>query len=140
MITSGSFSVAGTSFVTGPGSVTTPAGACPVGVQCIFFQDTLTPAINDKIDIAPVGLPNGDIPLALAGINAANVVDLMNPPDIVGGIFPAAPFMSFNNAGVTTVLEINFIAPGVNGAAAVRLLRPPARYARPLGRRSTCRI
>jgi hypothetical protein len=126
MITSGSFSVAGTSFVTGPGGVTVPAGTCQPGVQCIFFQDTLTPAINDKIDIALVGLPNGDTPLAVAGNNAANVVNLMNPLDTVGGIFPAAPFMSFNNAGVTAVREIDFIPAGVNGAAGCSASPPAA--------------
>lgn len=67
MITNGSFGIAGTMFVTDTGGVSTPAGVCPAGLECLFFQDTLSPAINDKIDIAPSGLPNGDIPLAIAG-------------------------------------------------------------------------
>src|SRR5579871_906375 len=84
IITNGSFSIAGTIFVTGPGGVTTPAGVCPPGIQCIFFQDTATPAINDKIDIAPVGLPNGDIPVAISGVNAGNIANLFSPPGTVG--------------------------------------------------------
>jgi len=127
IITSGTFSIAGTIFVTGPGGVTTPAGVCPVGVQCIFFQDTGTPAVNGKVDIAPLGLPNGDIPATISGNDAGNIFSLMNPPEIVDGAgFPATPFMSFVNGGVTTVLEINFIPPGINGTAGCSASPPAA--------------
>jgi hypothetical protein len=127
IITSGTFSIAGTIFVTGPGGVTTPAGVCPVGVQCIFFQDTGTPALNGKVDIAPLGLPNGDIPATISGNDAGNIFSLMNPPEIVDGAgFPATPFMSFVNGGVTTVLEINFIPPGINGTAGCSASPPAA--------------
>ena len=47
MITMGTFSIAGTIFVTGvagPGGIMTPAGTCPVGERCIFWQDTGQPA------------------------------------------------------------------------------------------------
>jgi hypothetical protein len=125
-ITNGTFSIAGTIFVTGPGPVTTPAGTCPAGIVCIFFQDTASPGANDKIDVAPLGLPNGDIPLAIAGNDAANISNLMNPPDTVGSLFPPAPFMSFNNAGITTQLLIDFIPAGINGPAGCAATPPAA--------------
>jgi hypothetical protein len=133
MITNGTFSIAGTIFVTGSGGVTTPGGICPAGIVCIFFQDTSTPAINDKIDIAPMGLPNGDIPLAIAGINAGHIFNLMNPPDTVGTLFPPAPFMTFNNAGITTALDIDFIPAGVNGTAQCGLPPAPGQLCTPPG-------
>ena len=71
---------------------------------------------DGKVDISSTGLPSGDVPVALAGNDAANIDSLMNPPDIVG-TFPAAPFMSFNNASVTTTLMINTIFPGVDSPA-----------------------
>jgi hypothetical protein len=117
-ITNGTFSIAGTVFLTGPGGVTTPAGVCPSGSQCLFWQDASTPAMNGKVAISPLGLPNGDIPLGIAGIDAGNISSLINPPDIVDmGGFPPVPFLSFANGGVSTVLEINFIPPGINGSA-----------------------
>jgi hypothetical protein len=117
MITNGTFSIAGTIYVTGTGGVTTPAGTCAVGVQCIFYQDTGTPAQNGKIDISPLGLPSGDIPTSISGNDAGNIFAQMNPPDLVGAGFPPTPFMSFNNGGITTILELNFIPAGINGAA-----------------------
>jgi hypothetical protein len=127
MITNGTFSIAGTIFVTGPGGVTTPAGVCPAGFQCIFFQDTGTPAVNGKVDISPLGLPNGDIPLGIAGNDAGNISSLINPPDIVdAGGFPPVPFLSFANGGVSTVLEINFIPAGINGSAGCGASPPAA--------------
>jgi hypothetical protein len=122
MITSGSFSIAGTIFVTGAGGVTTPAGICPVGVQCIFFQDTLSPRVNDKIDIAPLGLPNGDIPLAIEGNSAGNIANLTNPP---AGFF-RRPRLCHSIWGITTVLEIDFIPPGINGSAGCSASPPAA--------------
>jgi hypothetical protein len=126
-ITNGTFSIAGTVYVTGSGGVSTPAGNCPASVQCIFWQDTATPAVNGKVDISPLGLPNGNIPLSIAGNDGANIQSLMNPPDVVDmGGFAATPFMSFNNGGVTTVLEINFIPAGINGVAGCSATPPAA--------------
>lgn len=123
-ITNGTFSIAGTIYVTGPGGVNTPAGTCSAGFVCILFQDTA--GIDDKINISPLGLPNGDIPLAIAGNDAANIFNLTNPPDTVDPLFPPAPFMAFNNAGITTALEIDFIAAGINGSAGCGATPPAA--------------
>jgi hypothetical protein len=132
MITSGTLSIAGTIYVTAPGGVTTPGGTCPAGsIVGIFFQDTATPAINDKVDIAPVGRPNGDIPLAIAGLNAGNIFKLMNPPDTEGTLSPPEQFLTFNNAGITTALDIDFIAPGVNGSAQCGLAPAPGQLCTP---------
>ena len=125
IITNGTFSIAGTIFVTGPGGVTTPAGVCPAGVQCIFFQDTGSPAVNGKIDISPLGLPNGDIPITISGNDAGNMLSLINPPDTPPS-FPAVPLISFNNGGITTVLEINSFPLGINGAAGCTSSPPAA--------------
>lgn len=118
MITQGTFNIAGQVFVTGTGGVATPAGFCPVGFQCFIFEDTSNPPVLNKADISAGGLPNGDIPLAIAGNDAANISNLINPPEIVGppGFAPTL-FLSFNNAGITTQLLANFIALGINGAA-----------------------
>jgi hypothetical protein len=127
-ITNGTFSIAGTIYVTGAGGVTIPGvGSCAVGVQCILWQDTGLPAVNNKVDIEPLGLPNGDIPVSISGNDAANVSNLTNPPDIVDGIgFPPVTFMSFNNGGITTVLDINFIPAGINGNAGCSASPPAA--------------
>jgi len=127
MITNGSFDIAGTIFVTGNGGVVTPAGTCPAGTACIFWQDTSAPAVNNKANISSTGLPNGNIPAAIAGTDAANISTLTNPPEVVDSTgFPPQTFMSFNNAGVTTVLLINFIPPGINGAAGCAATPPAA--------------
>jgi hypothetical protein len=123
MITTGTFSIAGTIYVTASSGVTTPAGVCPVGFACIFFQDTGSPAQNGKIDIAPLGLPNGDIPLAISGNDAGNIQSLVNPPDTPPS-FPAVNFISFSNAGITTVLMLNSFPLGVNGPG--QCASPPA--------------
>jgi len=118
VITNGTFNIAGEIYVTGAGGVTTPAGVCPAGIQCIFWQDTSSPAINNKVDISAGGLPSGDIPAAIAGNDAANIQNLNNPPEIVGSPgFAPLLFLSFNNGGVTTQLLINRIAAGIDGAA-----------------------
>jgi hypothetical protein len=116
-ITNGFFNIGGTLYVTnaGPSQVVTPAGTCPANVACLFWQDpTGTVAGNGKIDISASGLMNGDIPVALAGNDAANISPQMNPPQIVGNPgFANTMFMTFNNAGVTTQLLINLIDPGM---------------------------
>jgi hypothetical protein len=122
IITNGNFAIAGTLFVTNPGiaAVVTPAGTCPAGVACIFYQDpTGTVAGNGKLDISASGLPNGDIPLAIAGNDAANVFAQTNPPEIVGSPgFAPTLFMSFNNAGITTQLMLTLIDAGIYSSAA----------------------
>ncbi len=125
MITTGTFSIAGTIFVTGPGGVTTPAGTCPVGFSCIFFQDTGSPAQNGKIDVSPLGLPSGDIPLGIAGNDAGNMFSLVNPPDTPPS-FPAVNLISFNNAGISTVLMINSFPLGINSPAGCAATPPAA--------------
>jgi hypothetical protein len=125
MITNGTFSIAGTIFVTASTGVTTPAGVCPVGVSCIFFQDTGSPAQNNKIDIAPLGLPNGDIPLGIAGNDAGNIQNLDNPPQTPPS-FTAVNFISFNNGGITTILRLNSFPLGINGPAGCTATPPAA--------------
>jgi len=121
MITKGTFNVDGeiyvTGLVTGANVVIPGVGTCLVGEACIFWQDNSLPPNNDKLDITAAGLPNGDIPAAIAGTDAANVANLFNPPAVVGASFPPEFFMSFNNAGITTQLLINFIAAGIDGSA-----------------------
>jgi hypothetical protein len=113
-ITSGQFNFGGNIFVTNPSAtpVATPAGTCPAGEACIFWQDTAG-TTDGKIDISATGNTTGQ---AISGVDAANIATLMNPPDIVGA-FPAVPFISFNNGGVTTTLLINTIFPGVDNSA-----------------------
>jgi len=125
IITNGTFSIAGTIFVTANTGVTTPAGVCPAGISCIFFQDTGAPAQNGKIDVSPLGLPSGDIPTAIAGNDAGNIQSLFNPPDTPPG-FPAVNFISFNNAGITTVLRVNSFPLGINSPAQCATLPPAA--------------
>jgi len=112
VITNGNFDINATMWVTnaGPAPVVTPAGTCPIATACIFFQDPV--GVNGKFDISNSNLPNGDIPLAIFGNDAGNIGALMNPPEIVGN-FPLTPFISFNNAGITTILSISRIEPGI---------------------------
>jgi hypothetical protein len=125
MITNGTFSIAGTIFVTGSGGVTTPAGICPVNVSCIFFQDTGTPAQNGKIDISPLGLPSGDILPPISGNDAGVIQSLFNPPDTPPS-FPAVNFISFLNGGVTTILRLNSFPLGINPPAGCAAMPPAA--------------
>ena len=116
-ISTGNFSFGGTIFVTNPeaSAVVTPGGTCPANTACIFWQDGAG-TTNGEVDISTTGLPNGNIPLAIAGNNAANISSLMNPPDVVG-TFPPTLFMSFNNDGITTTLDITQIFAGVDSPA-----------------------
>jgi len=122
-ISHGHFDIAGTLFVTDfrTTAVVTPAGTCPAsagGMACIFWQDPTGNNIG-KIDISNSGLPNGDIPAAISGNDAANISSLSTPPENVGGAgFTNSLFMTFNNAGITTQLMLNFIDPGIYSAAA----------------------
>jgi len=115
-ITNGSFTIGGTIYVTNPEStpVATAAGSCPTGIACILWQDSSgSPTSDEKVDISTSGLPSGNIPLALAGNDAANMANLMDPPDAVGTPIDVPDFITFNNAGVTTDLTLTYIAPGI---------------------------
>jgi hypothetical protein len=114
-ITNGNFDIAGTVYVTAAEAtpVVTPAGTCAANIQCIFWQDSAG-TLNQKADISNTLLPNGDIPLALFGNDAANIFDLTNPPEVVGTVFTPLTFMTFNNAGVTTDLMLNLIKAGID--------------------------
>jgi len=120
-ITNGTFAIGGTLYVTNfsTSAITTPGGTCPAsvsGMACIFWADTAG-TTNGEADISATGLPNGDIPAAIAGTDAANISTLTNPPEVVGTPFAPTPFMTFNNGGITTQLDINFIDPGIYTAA-----------------------
>jgi hypothetical protein len=45
---------------------------------------------------------------------------------VVGATLPATPFISFNNGGITTGLEIDFIPPGFHGTAGCSASPPAA--------------
>jgi hypothetical protein len=132
-ITNGSFNISGNVFFTVPEAVpvVTAAGTCPAGEACIFWEDT-GGTNADKVDISASGLPNGDIPSAIAGADAANIGSLTNPPDVVGGFAPAT-FMTFNSAGITTQLLINFIEPGIDGSADCAAAPAPGQICTPTG-------
>jgi len=120
-ITNGTFAIGGTLYVTNfsTAAITTPGGTCPAsatGMACIFWADTAG-TTNGATDISATGLPNGDIPAAIAGNDAGNITTLMNPPEVVGSTFAPTTFLTFNNGGVTTALDINFIDPGIYTAA-----------------------
>jgi len=112
------FSVPGTTFV------------CPATEACIFWQDSAGSS-NDKLDITSTGLPNGNIPLALAGNDAANVSNLANPPEVVGGSgFTPTTFHDLQQRGYHTDLMLSYIVPGILFERAVRFgsCRGPAMY------------
>jgi hypothetical protein len=136
MITKGTFSIAGTIFVTGlagAGGIVTPAGTCPAGEQCIFFQDTATPPVNNRADVSPLGLPNGDIPTSIAGNDNGVISNLLNPPSTPPS-FPAVTFFAFVPVtGVTTVLELNSFPLGINGTAQCGLPAAPGQLCSPAG-------
>lgn len=125
-ITHGTFDISGTLYLTTAEatSVVTPAGTCPANTSCIFWQDG-SGTTNGEVDISTAGLPNGDIPRAIAGNDAANVASLTNPPDGVGTAI-SVPFMTFNNGGVTTTLTLTEILPGIFGSAGCSLAPPAA--------------
>lgn len=134
-ITNGSFDIAGTVFFTVPeaAGVVTPAGTCPANTACILWENT-TGTVKDEVDISASGLPNGDIPSAIAGTDAANIGNLMNPPDVIGVDFAPATFMTFNNAGITTQLLIDFIEPGIFPSAGCAATPPaPGQTCSPAG-------
>jgi len=134
-ITNGSFDIAGTVFFTVPeaAGVVTPAGTCPANTSCILWQNT-TGNVDGRVDISASGLPNGDLPSAMAGTDAANIFNLMNPPDGVGAAFAPAAFMNFNNAGITTQLLIDFIEPGIFSSAGCAATPPaPGQLCTPTG-------
>ncbi len=121
VITSGTFAIGGTLYVTNfsTSAITTPGGTCPAsasGMACIFWADTAGTG-NGLADISTTGLPNGDIPTSIAGNDAANISELTTPPEVVGSAFASQTFMTFNNGGITTALDINFIDPGIYSAA-----------------------
>jgi hypothetical protein len=112
-ITHDTFDISGTVYVTNAKAtpVVTPAGTCPANTSCMFWQDA-SGTTTGKVDISVTGLPNGDIPAAIAGNDAANVASLQDPPAVVGSAI-SVPFMTFNNGGVTTTLTLTEILPGI---------------------------
>jgi hypothetical protein len=143
-ITNGVFDFSGSIYVTTfeATPVVTPAGTCPVGQACIFWSDSAgnNPSgypgvLGGKVDISTAGLPNGDIPTAISGNDAANISTILNPPEAVGGSgFAPQLFMSFENDAMTTTLSINYIAPGVFGAAGCASAPPaPGQVCSPAG-------
>ena len=108
-ILNGSFSVAGNITISNAGF-----NGCPAGSQCISWTDPPATAAN-KADISGGNLTGvfALIP-GFSGNDAANISNVTSPPEIVdAGGFAPQPFMSFNAAGVTTTLLINFIAAGI---------------------------
>jgi len=107
-ILSGSFNIAGNITVSNAG-----VNGCPAGSLCISWSDPPATAAN-KVDIAGSGLTGVFNTPGFSGNDAANISNLTSPPEITGGGgFPPQPFMSFNNAGFTSTLLINFIANGI---------------------------
>jgi len=108
-ILTGQFNIAGNITVENNGSL-----GCASAGGCIIWSDP--PAtLADKADISATGLTGTFAALqpGFSGNDQANISDLHNPPEVVGGSFANQPFMSFNEAGVTTTLLINFIAAGI---------------------------
>jgi hypothetical protein len=136
IITTGTFSIAGTVFVTGvapPGGITLPGTGftCPFMEQCIVWQDANS-SQNNKADISGAGLPNGDITSpTFAGNDNANISNLINPPDTPPS-FPPIAFMSFApGTTVTTVLNASMIPFGVFGQAQCGLAPAPGQVCTP---------
>jgi len=124
-ITTGTFDISGTIYVTGTGVVVTPAGTCPSGTACIFWQDLA--AGDNLVDVASTGLPNGDIPSAMAGAGAANALPFTSSTEPVGsGGFSPMAFMSFNTDGITTQLLLDLIPPGIDGSGGCSASPPAA--------------
>jgi len=107
-ITSGSFDISGTVFVTAAGAnpVVTPAGTCAAATACIFWEDP-TGTVIDKVDISSVNDTAG----VTFGNDAANIYPLTNPPEVVGTFSPML-FMDGFGGSVTSLL-INKIDPGI---------------------------
>lgn len=136
VITNGNFSINGTVYVVNNGidpDGLGPIGTCGAAGGCIVWQSGGATTLN-VADVSISGLPNGDIPLALAANNGANIFNLTNPPNLVGGIFANQLFMNFAAAsGVTTALQINTIVPGNKGAAGCGLPAGPNQQCTPPG-------
>jgi hypothetical protein len=118
IISNGNFAINGTIYVVNFGvdpDGAGPLGTCGAAGGCIDWQSGGSATLN-VADISLSGLPNGDIPLAIAGNNAANIFNLTNPPDNVAPpVFFPQMFLTFANGGVTTQLDITTIFPGING-------------------------
>jgi hypothetical protein len=117
IITSGSFDVGGQIFVTGTGGVTIAGvGTCPVGNACIFWEDTQTVPVLNKVNISNA---LGGVPTTMNGTDAATITNMVSPPETVGPP-PFAPslFLSAFLGGITTQLDLTFINPGVDGNTA----------------------
>jgi hypothetical protein len=121
-ILNGTFDISGNVTVTNPGQ-----GGCPVGVACILWTDP-TATVADKADIAGSNLSGVFTTPGFSGNLAANIFNLQNPPEIVDGpgFTPPQLFMSFNNAGFTTTMLINFIAPGTSATGSTLCGAVPA--------------
>jgi len=106
-ILTGTFDIAGTITVDNPG-----INGCVSFGGCITWTDP-TAANADKADI---GGTTGAIStiVGFSGNDAANISNMNNPPEIVGGAgFPPQTFMTFNNGGITSTLLINMILAGI---------------------------
>jgi hypothetical protein len=107
-ILQGSFNITGNIIVSVGGVLGCAA------VQCISWTDP--PAtIPNKADISGSGLTGSFNVPTFPGTDAANIVNLNNPPEVVDMAgFPATPFMTFNGAGFAGyALNINFISAGI---------------------------
>lgn len=105
----GTFNIGGNITVDNNGT-----GGCLSAGGCITWTNPPASLAN-KADIAATGLSGVfSTIVGFSGDDKANISDLHNPPESVGGTgFTKQPFMSFNAAGVTTTLMINFIAAGI---------------------------
>src|SRR5881296_1006018 len=87
----GTFDIAGNITVSNAGF-----NGCPAGSLCISWTDPPATAAN-KADIAGSGLTGVFTTPGFSGNDAANITNLISPPEIVGGGgFAPQPFMSFN--------------------------------------------
>jgi len=110
-ILNGTFDISGNITVNNGG-----VNGCPSGSLCITWTDPPATSPN-QADIAGSGLSGvfATIP-GFSGNDKANISNLTSPPEVVdAGGFAPQTFMSFNTAGVTTTLLINFISGGIYG-------------------------
>jgi hypothetical protein len=108
-ILNGTFNIAGNITVSNPGF-----NGCVVAVGCITWSNPPATLAN-RADIAATGLSGVFTDPLFPGNDAAILVGLINPPEIVGGpIVPAMPYMTWtdpNFAGAGFLL--NFIPNGI---------------------------
>ncbi len=71
--------------------------------------------------------------MAIAGTDAADILNLDNPPDSVGSSISVADFMSFNNGGITTDLTLTYIEPGFYSSTDCTLSAAPGQECTPAG-------